>query len=179
MTEVWGGIEAGGTRFVCAIGTGPDDVAAQTSFPTTTPSETMARAIDFFRGNRHHELAAVGIGSFGPLDLDLDSPTYGHVTSTPKAGWAGADLVGTIRDALDVPVAVGRVDKHQVIGAREVGQRPEDRRGIDAPAVPQAGGVEVATDRLAQARVPLDEIDSLGVAAQGFDTQGSRSRIEV
>lgn len=106
MTEVWGGIEAGGTHFVCAIGTGPDDVAAETSFPTTNPDETLARAVDFFRSSEGPELTAIGIGSFGPLDLEPASPTYGHVTSTPKAGWEGTDLVGALRDALGVPVAI-------------------------------------------------------------------------
>ncbi len=100
-----GGIEAGGTKFVCAMGTGPDDLRAETRFPTTTPAETIARAIAFFQ--EHHAqtpLAAIGIASFGPLDPDPASPTFGHITSTPKPGWANTDFVGPIRRALGVPV---------------------------------------------------------------------------
>lgn len=101
-----GGIEAGGTKFVCAVGTGPDDVRAETRFPTTTPDETIDRALAFFREQeaRFGPPAAIGIGSFGPLDPDPTSPTFGTITSTPKPHWANADLVGPIHRALDVPV---------------------------------------------------------------------------
>ena len=100
-----GGIEAGGTKFVCAIGRGPGAVLAETRFPTTTPDETLGRAIQFFR--EHHTLgplAAVGIASFGPVDPDPRSPTFGHITTTPKSGWAGADVAGAVGRALGVPV---------------------------------------------------------------------------
>lgn len=107
MTALFGGIEAGGTKFVCAVGTGPDGLEAEARFPTTTPKETLGRAVAFFREARetHGDLAAVGIASFGPVDLDRRSPTWGHVTSTPKPGWAQADLAGTVGRELDVPVA--------------------------------------------------------------------------
>ena len=106
MTLV-GGIEAGGTKFVCAVGSGPDDVRAETRFPTTTPEETIGQAIDFFREQReqHGELAALGIAAFGPLDPDPASPTYGYITSTPKPGWANVDFAGPLARALDLPVA--------------------------------------------------------------------------
>ena len=106
MSPIWGGIEAGGTRFVCAVGSGPDSLAAETRFPTTTPDETLARAVDFLRENSGADLAAVGIGSFGPLDLRVNSPAYGRVTSTPKLAWEGVDLVGVVSDALGVPVVL-------------------------------------------------------------------------
>lgn len=103
---VWGGIEAGGTKFVCAVGTGPEDVQAEVQFPTTTPAETLGRAIAFFQAQQERglDLAGVGIGSFGPLDPDPASPTFGHITTTPKPGWAWVDVVGTVRGALGVPV---------------------------------------------------------------------------
>jgi len=101
---LWGGIEAGGTKFVCAVGTGPDDVRAEVRFPTSSPEETIARAIEFFRREGRHELAAVGIGSFGPVDPNPASPTFGFVTTTPKPGWAHTDLAGAVRQALGVPV---------------------------------------------------------------------------
>ncbi|ARA94375.1 fructokinase [Rhodothermaceae bacterium RA] len=101
---LFGGIEAGGTKFVCAVGTGPDDLRALTSFPTTTPGETLERAIAFFR-DQETPPEAVGIGSFGPVDPDPASPRYGTITTTPKPGWANTDFAGTIRRALEVPVA--------------------------------------------------------------------------
>ncbi len=100
---LYGGIEAGGTKFVCAVGSGPDDLRAEERFPTTTPEETIARAIDFFRAHRS-PLLAVGIASFGPVDPNPASPTFGHITTTPKPGWAHTDIVGALRQALGVPV---------------------------------------------------------------------------
>lgn len=107
MSALCGAIEAGGTKFVCCIGTGPEDLRAETRFPTTSPEETIGRAIDFLRqqSTTHGPLAAVGIASFGPVDLDPDSATWGHVTTTPKPGWAHIDLAGPVAAALGVPVA--------------------------------------------------------------------------
>lgn len=101
--EMLGAIEAGGTKFVCGVGSGPNDLKTE-QFPTSAPEVTLANVIRFFKGAAH-ELDAVGIGSFGPVDLDRESATYGHITSTPKAGWTNFDLAGTVRDALGVPVA--------------------------------------------------------------------------
>jgi len=100
---LWGGIEAGGTKFVCAVGTGPDDLWAEVRFPSTTPEETIGQAIQFFQQQKE-PLAAIGIASFGPLDPNPDSPTFGYITTTPKPGWAHTDLAGPIRRALGVPV---------------------------------------------------------------------------
>lgn len=102
-----GGIEAGGTKFICLIGRAPDDIVAEVRLPTRTPDETIADAIAFFRAEQevHGPLAALGIASFGPLDLAVTSPTYGHITSTTKPGWAETDMVGVIGSALNVPVA--------------------------------------------------------------------------
>lgn len=107
MTKLIGGIEAGGTKFVCAVGTGPDDLRAEERFPTTTPEETIGRAIHFFHKCQEQfgPLAAVGIAAFGPLDPNEGSPTYGTITSTPKPGWANTDFVGAVKAALAVPVA--------------------------------------------------------------------------
>jgi len=106
MTKVWGGIEAGGTKFVCAIGTGPDNVRAEVRFPTITPAETLNRALAFFReySKRESPLAAIGIASFGPIDPNPSSPTYGYITSTPKPGWANTDFAGIVGRELGVPV---------------------------------------------------------------------------
>ncbi|MFA6111580.1 MAG: ROK family protein [Candidatus Latescibacterota bacterium] len=101
----WGAIEAGGTKFVCAVGSGPHDWQEEIRFPTTTPEETIGRAVDFFRAHHARQpLAAVGIGSFGPVDPNPGSPTFGRITTTPKPGWPDTDIVAAIRAALDVPV---------------------------------------------------------------------------
>jgi fructokinase len=99
----YGGIESGGTKWECAIGTGPDDVRAAATVPTTTPEETIGRVVDFFV--REGPVDAVGIGSFGPIDAQIGSPTWGYVTTTPKPGWSNTDVGQEIRRRLDVPVA--------------------------------------------------------------------------
>jgi fructokinase len=101
-----GGIEAGGTKFVCAVGAGPDDIRAETRFPTTRPEETIGRTVTFFReqAERYGSPAAIGIAAFGPLDPNPASPTFGYITSTPKPGWRDTDLAGAIRAAIGVPV---------------------------------------------------------------------------
>jgi fructokinase len=99
-----GGIEAGGTKWVCATGSGPDDLHETVTFPTTTPEETLARAAAFFSDNG--SVAAVGIGSFGPVDVRPGSGTWGHITTTPKAGWGDTDLVAGLRLPAGIPVAV-------------------------------------------------------------------------
>lgn len=97
-----GSIEAGGTKFVCGIGTDDLTIVKRVSFPTTTPAETMALVIDFFQ---QYELKAIGIGSFGPIDIHRDSPTYGYVTSTPKLAWRDFDFVGEMKKHFDIPIA--------------------------------------------------------------------------
>jgi fructokinase len=106
-SAIYGGIEAGGTKWVCAIGSGPEEIIAKTRFPTTTPTETLARAIAFFRDHQHvGPLAAIGVGAFGPVDLNPRSATYGYITSTPKQGWANTNVAGALHQALSVPVNI-------------------------------------------------------------------------
>lgn len=99
----YGGIEAGGTKFICAVGDNAE-IFEEVRFPTTDPGETIARAIDFF--TQQGPLAGIGIGSFGPLDLNPSSPTFGYITSTPKANWAQTDITGKVERALSLPVAI-------------------------------------------------------------------------
>ena len=104
--KLFGGIEAGGTKFVCMVGTDPENVLKEERFPTTSPRETISRVIEFFQPYiKTGELAAVGIACFGPLDLNLNSATYGYITTTPKAGWSNVAVYGEIQNALQVPVA--------------------------------------------------------------------------
>jgi len=121
-----GGVEAGGTKFVCAVGTGPDDVRAVIRFPTTTPAETIGQVIEFFR-SQPEPVAAVGIGAFGPTDPDPTSPTYGTITSTPKPGWQNTPLRQLVADALGVPVAFDTDVNAAALGEHTWGAA----RGID------------------------------------------------
>ncbi len=129
MREIYGAIEAGGTKFVCCAGSGPDDLRAEARFPTTTPAATIGRAIDFLRRQRqaHGPLAGVGIAAFGPVDLDRGSATWGHVTSTPKPGWSHTDLAGPVAAALGVPVAFDTDVNGAALGERRWGAA----RGLD------------------------------------------------
>jgi fructokinase len=101
---VLGGIEAGGTKFVCAVGSGPDDLHVA-EFRTESPHTTMPQVLDFFR-KCGKPLSAIGIGSFGPVDLRPNSPSFGHITSTPKADWQNFDLRGAVARSLNVPVMI-------------------------------------------------------------------------
>jgi len=103
---MYGGIEAGGTKFVCVIGTGPDDVVETLRIDVAGPAQTIGAALAFFRaavaaGTR---LTALGIGSFGPVELRRGHPSYGWITTTPKAGWSGTDIVGPFAAGLGIPV---------------------------------------------------------------------------
>lgn len=100
--DLFGGIEGGGTKFVCAVGTGPDDVRDEIRYPTTTPEVSIGKAVDFFRD--YPDLKAVGIACFGPLDPDPKSATFGYVTTTPKPGWANTEFAGVVSRELDLPV---------------------------------------------------------------------------
>jgi fructokinase len=99
---LYGGIEAGGTKWVCVVGTEPGALQAEITFPTTTPDATIRQAIAFFRA--HGDLAAIGVGSFGPVDVQPTSPTWGYITTTPKPGWQHTDLGQAIRNELGVPL---------------------------------------------------------------------------
>lgn len=100
---ILGGIEAGGTHWNCAVGDGEGAVASVETFTTTTPEETIGRVISFFAA--HGPPAALGVGCFGPVDLDPTSPRWGTITTTPKPGWAGTDVVSMLRAGLDLPIA--------------------------------------------------------------------------
>ena len=99
--SLYGAVEGGGTRFVCAVGTSPSDIIDSTSVPTTDPAATMAGCLAFFRQaqDRHGALRALGIGCFGPLGLRRGSPDFGHVLETPKRGWSGAAIVDPLSRA--------------------------------------------------------------------------------
>lgn len=102
MTKWYGSLEAGGTKFVCAVGDEEFNLIEKVQFPTTTPIETLDKTVAFF--SKFDNLAGLAIGSFGPIDIDQNSPTYGFITKTPKPHWSHVDLVGALRRSLNVPI---------------------------------------------------------------------------
>ncbi|MCY7981696.1 ROK family protein [Bacillus inaquosorum] len=96
-----GGIEAGGTKFVCAVGKEDGTIIDRVEIPTTMPDETIEKVIQYFR---QFSLQAIGIGSFGPVDTDKTNKTYGTITATPKAGWRHYPFLQTVKNEMKIPV---------------------------------------------------------------------------
>ena len=104
--KLYGGIEAGGTKFVCVVASGPNHVVDEIRFKTTTPEETLGRTIQFFQPFvSSGQINTIGVGCFGPLDVNPESPTYGFITLTPKPGWSNTNVLGILRGALGIRVA--------------------------------------------------------------------------
>ena len=99
--KYYGSLEAGGTKMVCAIGDEQGNILERISIPTLAPENTMPAILDFFKNKN---ISALGIGCFGPVDLDKKSPTYGYITTTPKLAWRNYDIVGVCEKELGVPV---------------------------------------------------------------------------
>ena len=99
--KYYGSLEAGGTKMVCAIGDEQGNILERVSIPTREPETTMPAIIDFFKNKG---ICALGIGCFGPIDLDKKSETYGYITTTPKLAWRNYDIVGACKKELGVPV---------------------------------------------------------------------------
>lgn len=106
IKKLYGGVEAGGTKFVCVVASGPGQIVDEMRYTTTTPKETLERAIHFFEPFiTSGQVSAIGVGSFGPVDLNPDSATFGYITGTPKPGWSNTDVLGTLQRALQVKIA--------------------------------------------------------------------------
>ena len=122
--HLYGGIEGGGTKFVCAVGTGPNNIRAEVRIQTTTPEETLRQVIDFFKQQEVNfgELASIGFACFGPLDPNPASPTYGHILPTPKPGWTKANVVGILSSAFDIPIAFDTDVNSAALGERQWGK---------------------------------------------------------
>lgn len=110
QNSIVGAIEAGGTKFVCAIGNATEATLLERGQFATgdNPAALMREVIQWFstQRQRHGSLAAIGVASFGPVDLDTGSPTYGYITTTPKQGWQYADILGPLRQAFPgIPLA--------------------------------------------------------------------------
>ncbi len=106
MSDLYGAIEAGGTKFVCAYGSGPDDIAAEARFPTEDPTTTLGNMVAFFTEQieRVGPADGFGVASFGPIELRKDHPQYGCITTTPKAGWSGTQIIQPLADAFGARV---------------------------------------------------------------------------
>lgn len=116
---IYGALEAGGTKMVCAVGDENGKILEQISIPTTVPEETMAAILDWFSGR---SIVALGVACFGPVDLRRNSPTYGYITTTPKKGWANFDIVGTLKKALQVPIGFDTDVNGSLLGEVSYGQ---------------------------------------------------------
>lgn len=98
-------IEAGGTKFNCAVGTAPDDIRASVRIPTTTPTDTLHDVMEFLQNaSKMGRIVGIGVGSFGPIDLNRQSDTYGYITTTPKEGWKYTDLLSSMGELFHAPV---------------------------------------------------------------------------
>lgn len=103
-----GAIEGGGTKFVCAVSRSAVQILDRITIPTTDAATTLAACVQYFQQmtHQHGHIAALGLASFGPLQLRRNAPDYGYLQSTPKPGWSNADIVSPLEDALDLPVVL-------------------------------------------------------------------------
>ena len=105
---LYGAIEGGGTKFVCAVAEAPDRILDRVTVPTTDPRATLAECVDFFVAaeNAHGPIAAFGFGCFGPIELSPDASDFGRLLATPKPGWSGTDVLAPLRSAFAAPIAL-------------------------------------------------------------------------
>ncbi len=100
---LFGGIEGGGTKFNCAVGDSPDNIIAEARFATTTPDETIRNVVDFF-APLVNQMHGIGLGSFGPFDVNPASSSFGFITTTPKPHWANTNILGMLRANINLPI---------------------------------------------------------------------------
>jgi fructokinase len=113
--QLYGGIEGGGTKFICAVGNGPDEIVDEIRFPTTTPQETLERVCRFFAPHMiKGRVKCIGLGSFGPVDVEPLSATFGYITTTPKPNWAYTNIFRILQQELNIPI---RMDMDVVASA--------------------------------------------------------------
>lgn len=100
---LYGALEAGGTKMICAVGDEKGNIIDEVTIPTTVPNETIPEITRYFKGK---DIEALGIACFGPLDLDKSSPTYGNILKTPKLAWKDLEIYSVLKDELEVPVNI-------------------------------------------------------------------------
>lgn len=123
--EMFGAIEAGGTKFVCAVGDERGNIIDRLQIPTTVPEETMTEVIEFFK---KHSLNAIGVGSFGPIDVNSESPNYGMITTTPKLPWRNYPIVQALKDAFSLPIGFNTDVNAAALGEATLGAA----KGLDS-----------------------------------------------
>lgn len=124
---ILGALEAGGTKMVCAIGDEKGTLTNRMTFSTETPEVTVPQMIDYFK---HHQIEALGIGTFGPVDLNPVSRSYGSITTTPKLAWAGYNIRNAFADALHIPVGIDTDVNAAALGEASFGCMQDVRNGI-------------------------------------------------
>jgi fructokinase len=142
---ILGAIEAGGTKFVCGIGNENGKIIERISIPTTTPEETLGKVVAFFKGKK---IEALGVGSFGPIDLNPESDTYGWITSTPKNNWNNVDLVGELKKHFDIPIGFDTDVNAAALGEMEWGAA----KGLDS-CLYMTVGTGIGVGALAEGRL--------------------------
>ena len=169
--KLFGALEAGGTKMVCAIGDENGNILERVSIPTGTPENTMPPMIEFFKGKG---ISALGIGCFGPVDLDKKSPTYGYITSTPKLAWTNYPIVAEFEKALGVPVGFDTVVNAAALGEATWGcTKDEENRiyitigtgvgvGVIANGKPYHGMIHPEGGHILLARHPEDPMVGSG-----------------
>lgn len=127
-TNLYGGIEAGGTKFICALSSEPPRLDHQVTFSTTDPASTLEQVRSFFAPYvKDGKVKGIGLAAFGPVDVNPASPTYGYITATPKPGWFNTNILSTLRQQLGVPFAFHVDVSGSAIGEHAWGAS----RGID------------------------------------------------
>ncbi|MCY3619100.1 MAG: ROK family protein [Acidimicrobiaceae bacterium] len=140
-----GAVEAGGTKFRCAVVSSDLTIVDSCSLPTTDPDITLATVVEFF--GRSEPVAALGIASFGPVDLDPDSPGYGSIRDTPKPGWSGAPILSRLSEALSVPAGIQTDVEAAAVAEQALGPEPMARR-LAYVTVGTGIGAAIAVDGL-------------------------------
>ncbi|MDM7955919.1 ROK family protein [Blastomonas sp.] len=141
-----GAIEAGGTKFVLGVGHGPDAIIEQTQIATRDPAATLAETHAFFA--QHPGMAAIGIGSFGPLERDTNAPDWGHILATPKPGWSGCDIAGSVARASGARVAFDTDVNAAALAEARLGAAREARVSVYVTIGTGIGGGVIADGRI-------------------------------
>lgn len=152
---LYGGIEGGGTKFICAVGNAPGNIVAEARFPTTTPVETIGRVIEFFAPYLDR-LRGIGLGSFGPFDVDPSSPAFGHITTTPKPHWANTNILGMLREKIHLPIAADMDVVAAALGEARWGASKNDSHSLYLTIGTGIGGGYVVDGRPLHGLVSLE-----------------------
>lgn len=176
---VYGLVEAGGTKFVLGIASGPDEILAQTRIETTAPAPTLQAAVNWLHGQtlRFGSLRALGIASFGPIEVRPTSPSWGALLKTPKPDWSGADIVAPFAKAFDVPVGLDTDVNAAIMAEHRWGAAQHARAAVYITVGTGIGGGAIVGGKIIQGaghpemghmRVALHPIDASFAGACPF-----------